>query len=58
MGERLLDINVFAQLHGTHGCQGVQVVRRGDVNGIDAPAFLLQHLTPVLIDAGGGKLFL
>ena len=42
--KRLFTVNMFAHLDGHHRDDSVQVVRRGDENGINM-LFLFQHLT-------------
>ena len=51
-GQRLLAIDMLAQLDGRDGDDGVRVIRRGDHHGIDA-LLLVEHLAEVLIPLGG-----
>jgi hypothetical protein len=48
VGQRLLDIDVLAQLDGGHGDDGVVVVRHGHGHGVDA-FFFLEQPTPVAV---------
>ena len=52
VGERLLHVDVLAQLHGGQGNHGVVVVGRGHRYGIEILALLIEQLPPVLIVPG------
>ena len=47
--QRLLAVDVFAQLHRRHGGDGVRVIGRGDQHGVYAFFHLVEHLAEVLI---------
>ena len=57
VGERLLPIDMFAELHGAHRDRRVHVVGRGDVDRIDILCFLVEQFAPVPVEARVGELF-
>ena len=58
MGQRLLAIDVLAQLHRAHRDGRVHVVGRGDVHRVNVLGLLVQQLAPVLVNCVRGKRFL
>ena len=52
VGEGLFDVDILAGLAGEDRRDGVPVVRRGDVNGVDL--FFLEDAAEILMDLGGG----
>ena len=58
MGQRLLAIDVLAQLQRAHGDRRVHVVGGGDIHRVYALAFLIEQLAPVLVDSCAGKVLL
>ena len=53
--QRLLAIDVLAQLQRAHGDRRVHVVGGRDVHRIELLAFLIEQLAPVLVDSGAGE---
>ena len=49
MRQRLLTVDVFAELHGGHGGHGMGVVRRADQHGVDLVAHFGEHDAEVLV---------
>lgn len=47
LGERLLAVNVFAQVHRRHSRHPVEVVRGGDSDGVDRLIHFLKHISEV-----------
>ena len=56
--QRLLAIDMFAQLHRGHRHRRVHVVRRRDVDRIEILRLLVQQLAPVLINLHVGMMLL
>mgnify|MGYP006189346787 CR=1 FL=1 len=55
--QRLLAVNVLAQLHRGHGLHEVHVVRRADDHGVDVLPFLIEHLAEIPKAGGLGMPF-
>ena len=55
MGQWLLAIDMFAELHGTHADGRVHVVWGGNIDGINVFGLLVKQFAPVLIVPGVGK---
>ena len=55
--ERLLAVDVLAQVHRRHGCGAVQVVRSGNRDRIDGLVHFREHLAEIDEFPGLGKLF-
>ena len=51
MGQGFFHIDVFAQLHGSHGRHGVHVVRSSHRNGVNV-FFFVQHFPEVFVPGG------
>ena len=55
MGQRFLTIYMLAQGDGSGCDNGVSMVGSGYHHGVDALAYLVEHLAPVLVALGVGK---
>src|SRR6185312_15132170 len=57
MGERLLQVQMFFQLHCPQANNGMVVIGDGDGNGVEILVLLMKHLPPVMIKAGFWEFF-
>ncbi len=55
--ERLLDVDVLAQIHCCYGRDRMGVVGRGDNDGVDVRLHLIEHLPKIGISRSVGKAF-
>ena len=55
MRQRLLAVDVFAELHRGVGDGRVHMVGRGDVAGVEVVGLFFEELAPVLVNAHLGK---